>query len=229
LNNIGGLFVQNSFITSGFLDEVVLKAWGNAAQAEGAFSRLKVVLLRNQPSLSMGILDYLQHCPEMRVLHLTGPLLRNQEVQHVLDRSRWLYMSKWVIRWSSYPLSCLADLVRSTLCLKLFQQWYAAKSIEGRIREIYNTVHRADHGGDKPQSNPILDIISGPNPQESLAGKQDQLWFELTPQTEDAVHTSHQEACTAEVVAQQPKKLKMRHGLQRALPDLLASFTKPKT
>lgn len=94
LTNLGTLYVQTSIVESGRLDDVVVKAWSNAAREIGAFPALKFVLLRNQGGITLGTLEYFAYFPALKVVHATGPTLRTRDAEEAARDSNWLWMSQ---------------------------------------------------------------------------------------------------------------------------------------
>jgi hypothetical protein len=92
LANLGVLHVENWKANFGALDDVIIREWALAAREDGAFSRLKLVLLRNQSTISLGVLDDFVYFPALRVLHLAGPILGvNQAKAKIIDKI-WLWL-----------------------------------------------------------------------------------------------------------------------------------------
>jgi hypothetical protein len=94
LTNLGALYVQNSVVEFGRLDDVVIKAWSNAARETGIFPVLKFVLLRNQSGITLGTLEYFAYFPAIKVVHATGPTLRARDGEEAVRDSGWLWMSQ---------------------------------------------------------------------------------------------------------------------------------------
>jgi hypothetical protein len=94
LKNLGALYVQNSSISYGQVDDTVVKRWSGEAAENNAFPSLKLILLRNQSQLTLGILEYLSHLPALRVLHITGPTFKCWHAEQASASSAWTWMSE---------------------------------------------------------------------------------------------------------------------------------------
>jgi hypothetical protein len=96
LSNLGALHVQNWKVSTGAIDDVVIKEWARAAREEGAFSALKVIMMRNQGRITMGIFDDFVYFPSLRILHLACPILGARQAKIRTRDTRWIWMSELV-------------------------------------------------------------------------------------------------------------------------------------
>jgi hypothetical protein len=101
LANLGVLHVENWQVSCGAVDDVIIREWARAARDDEAFSQLKLVLLRNQSAISLGVLDDFAYFPALRALHLAGPTLDAKKAKAKITGKRWLWFDQWVACCSS--------------------------------------------------------------------------------------------------------------------------------
>jgi len=163
--------VQNWKSGFGHIDDTVVRHWALEAREGGqGFRVLKLLVLRNQPQITFGVLKYLAELPALRVFHLTGPTLTGEDARDVIVQTDWRWMNE------------------SSLCLRLYQMWFAAKSHQTILKELYSKILREDDAAAgkleknaNPQSmkRPLLGALIGKPHFSGIASRQDQLWFEL--------------------------------------------------
>jgi hypothetical protein len=91
LANLGALHVENWNVRTGAVDDVVIREWARAAREDGAFSQLRLVLLRNQAAITMGVLDDFAYFPALRVLHLASSILGEKQARDRVRDKRWIW------------------------------------------------------------------------------------------------------------------------------------------
>jgi hypothetical protein len=91
MTNLSLLHVENWRVKTGALDDVVLREWARAAREDGAFSELRMILLRNQPLITVEVFDDLEYMPALRIIHVASPIMTGLQVWARVEGKGWLH------------------------------------------------------------------------------------------------------------------------------------------
>ncbi|KAI9816512.1 MAG: hypothetical protein M1827_001644 [Pycnora praestabilis] len=102
LTNLGALKIDNHCFTredtSPGVDDSIVRAWGRAAADTGAFTKLRVLMLRNQPDITGRSLEYLNYFPALTIYNVPGCALSVALDEKAHSMGWGLYTGKHLIK-----------------------------------------------------------------------------------------------------------------------------------